>query len=732
MRQASTRLPDLPTWMSAIDQLAIAVNRGHDLAGVLEQIARTASELLGYQSSAVLLADDGRTALQIKGSWGLTEGYITLVNVEAPLLLAPADESDGSPSRRAFVDGMPVVVADIARDPSYGPWAMAAREHGHLAMASVPLRQAGDIVGTLNVYASEPRRLAPGGLELLQVLASHAGIALETSAQLERDRHRVEELCVLNETLRDRTRLLQQHAEIHDRFIAVARRGRGTSEIAAELAAATGRAVLVQDVSGQVLASAANAGVSVIPPEWSRQDEDGRSLPELLSSAASVVVSPVFPGLLAGPAKVGDELLGVLWLAGESQEDDLHLRAIEQAAVVLGLELLRLRAMADAQWQLRGDLVTELISGSHASPAALFARADRLGGDLRPPQRVIAVRQAQAGDAVPPRLLRLVQSVVLGQPRPKPLLVARGDTVLVVTPEPVAGAGEAFAARIRTASRQALGLEARVAVAEPSSDLAQVPAATRQALGLLRLVPHTPDESVLTVASAGMVGMLLADVDPKRMAPLAERWIGPLRDYDQRKNTQLVATLRAYLDSDLDRNASAATLYVHPNTIGLRLKRIEALLDVSLTSVDHLTTLRTALDIDDIIRGGLAPASTTPVVATLLFCTCAIQKSVRTHRILARTRLATCFRSPVLEERSDARRHRQAGQGSPASQPRPQYPADAGAYPRGRLRFQEPGHGTPFSLPQHRQAGRGDGRASPRRSGDRPVRDQRYGPVPLG
>jgi sugar diacid utilization regulator len=606
MGQPSTRPSDLLSWMNGIDQLAIAVNRRHDLAEVLEQIARTASELLGYQSSAVFLADDDRAALQIKGSWGLTESYVRLVNVEVPVLLAPADESAGSPSRRAFVNGVPVTVADIARDPSYGPWARAAQDHGHLALASVPLRQAGDIVGTLNVYADEPRQLGPGGLELLQVLASHAGIALETRAQLERDLRRVQELCVLNETLRDRTRLLQQHAEIHDRFIGVARRGGGTAEIAAELAAATGRAVLVQDVSGQVLASAAHAGVSVIPPEWSRQDEDGRSVPDLLSPAAPVAVSPLFPGLLAGPVKVGDELLGVLWLAGESQTDDLHLRAIEQAAVVLGLELLRLRATADAQWQLRGDLVSELISGPQTDAVALFARADRLGGDLRPPQRVIAVRQAATGDAVPPRLLQLVQSVVLAQPRAKPLLTSRGDTVLVVVPEPLTGTGEAFAARIKITSRQALGLEVRVAVGEPSPDLAHVPAASRQALGLLRLVPYAPGEAVLTVAAAGMVGMLLADVDPRRMAPLAERWIGPLRDYDQRKNTELVATLRAYLNSDLDRNSAGAALYVHPNTIGLRLKRIEALLDVSLTSVDHLTTLRTALEIDDITRGGLA------------------------------------------------------------------------------------------------------------------------------
>ncbi|MEV7390047.1 GAF domain-containing protein [Streptomyces sp. NPDC091215] len=244
--------------LEVLPELAIAVNQRRDLPGLLRQIARTACELLGYESAAVLLVDDDRTVLRIEGSWGLGESYLRLVNEESPLLLAPSDAVVGSPSRRAFVEGEPVIVEDISHDPSYGPWAEAAEEHGHRSMASVPLRDQGETVGTMNVYGSDPRRLGPGGLELLQILASHAGIALETGAQLERDRRRVRELSALNE-------LLRQHAAIHDRFIGVARRGGGVTDIATELAEITDRAVAVQDVSGQTPAAVPRAGVSGRP-----------------------------------------------------------------------------------------------------------------------------------------------------------------------------------------------------------------------------------------------------------------------------------------------------------------------------------------------------------------------------------------------------------------------------------------------------------------------------------
>ncbi|OXY87996.1 helix-turn-helix domain-containing protein [Streptomyces diastatochromogenes] len=597
MTSVSSAGPDLLRCMSAIDELAIAVNQQRDLPRLLEQIARTACDLLGYESAAVLLVDDDRAALRIEGSWGLSEGYVRLVNEESPLLLVPEGTFAGSPSRRSFVDGVPVIVEDIAHDPSYGPWAKAAQEHGHHSMAAVPLRNQGETVGTMNVYGSDPRRLGPGGLELLQVLASHAGIALETSAQLERDRRRVRELSALNE-------LLRQHAAIHDRFIGVARRGGGISDIAAALAETADRAVAVQDVSGQTLAAVPRAGVSVRPPDWLSwpRQEGGVSLLDLLAQASPVLRSDAFPGLLAGPVRLGEETLGVLWLAGDAEDDDVRLRAIEQATVVLGLEMLRRRAVVDAQWQLRGDLVSELASGPLADPEAVLARGDRLGSDLRLPQRVLAVRHEEAGEAVTTQLLRLTQSLVLSRPRPKPLLALRDGAIVIVAPAADPEGAEELARRIRTVGIQTLEGGVRVAVSETCAGPDRLPGAFRQVTGLLRLLPYATGEDVLTVASAGVIGMLLADVDPQRMGVLAARWIGPLREYDQRRGTDLVSTLRTYLAHDLNTNATAEALFVHPNTVGLRVKRIESLLGVSLTSVGDLTTLRTALAIDDITR----------------------------------------------------------------------------------------------------------------------------------
>jgi sugar diacid utilization regulator/GAF domain-containing protein len=595
---------DLLRWMSAIDELAMAVNQQRDLPDLLQRVARTACELLGYEGAAVLLCDDEQRALRIRGSWGLSDEYVTIINERTPLLVKPKDSNAGSPSTRAFVEGVPVIVDDIAEDASYQPWAKAAQAQGHRSMGSVPLHNQGATVGTLNVYGHIPRQLGPSGLELLQVLASHAGIALETSAQLDRDRRRLEELSRLNEALRHQTELLRQHAAIHDRFIGVARQGGGVGGVASALSETADRAVVVEDVWGKTLASVTRAGVSVTPPDWQSWpgDEAQPELLEMLSSAGLVETSDRFPGLLAGPIRVGDEILGILWLAGASEVEELQLRAVEQATVVLGMEMLRRRAVADAQWQLRGDLVSELIRGATTDTASLLARGDRLGSDLRLPQTVIVARPCEDDDAATTQLLRTVQALVSSLPRPKPLMALRGKLVVVVAPASQPQAGDVLAERIRSAGGRALPGIVRVAISDLATSLDRLRAAFRAAHGLLRLVPHAPDERVLTVSAAGMVGLLLSDVDPRHMGSLATRWIAPLREYDQDRNTELVATLRAYLTHDLNTNATAAALYIHPNTVGLRIKRIESVLGLSLTKVDHLTTLRTALAVDDVIQ----------------------------------------------------------------------------------------------------------------------------------
>jgi hypothetical protein len=78
---------------------------------------------------------------------------------------------------------------------------------------------------------------------------------------------------------------------------------------------------------------------------------------------------------------------------------------------------------------------------------------------------------------------------------------------------------------------------------------------------------------------------------------------------------ELMHTLKTFVASEANRRASAKSLYVHPNTVDYRLKRIEQLTGVDPLSSAGLMSLHAALVVDCLTRADAAGASGPSVVA---------------------------------------------------------------------------------------------------------------------
>ena len=115
----------------------------------------------------------------------------------------------------------------------------------------------------------------------------------------------------------------------------------------------------------------------------------------------------------------------------------------------------------------------------------------------------------------------------------------------------------------------------------------------------------------VTLPDLGVYGLLLQLDDPGELLRFADRTLAPLRSYDARKDLSLVLTLRAYLDNDLSTRRTADALYLHPNTVGLRLRKIEELVGVSLGRPEALLQLQAALMAEDVV-GSTRPQHAVP------------------------------------------------------------------------------------------------------------------------
>jgi DNA-binding PucR family transcriptional regulator len=89
--------------------------------------------------------------------------------------------------------------------------------------------------------------------------------------------------------------------------------------------------------------------------------------------------------------------------------------------------------------------------------------------------------------------------------------------------------------------------------------------------------------------------LLLAGVPEDLRGSLRRRLLGPVLDYDAAHGSDLLGTLRVFLDCSGSWTAAAARLHVHVNTLRYRVGRVEELLGADLSNFAERVDLYLAL-----------------------------------------------------------------------------------------------------------------------------------------
>lgn len=83
----------------------------------------------------------------------------------------------------------------------------------------------------------------------------------------------------------------------------------------------------------------------------------------------------------------------------------------------------------------------------------------------------------------------------------------------------------------------------------------------------------------------------------QELQEFSQRILGKIMAYDLEMETDLLNTLRTYINQRCQITPCAKALYVHENTLRNRLKKMEQLLNLDLNRVDHLANIYIALQI---------------------------------------------------------------------------------------------------------------------------------------
>ncbi|MET9971173.1 helix-turn-helix domain-containing protein, partial [Streptomyces sp. NPDC006356] len=114
--------------------------------------------------------------------------------------------------------------------------------------------------------------------------------------------------------------------------------------------------------------------------------------------------------------------------------------------------------------------------------------------------------------------------------------------------------------------------------------------------------PLPPDRSFHELSDIGLRRLLHALRDDVRIQDYAERQLSVLIDHDTRHGTDLLTTLRHYLDAAGNKTTTARQGGLSRETVYHRLRTIERLLERDIESGEQRTELHTALMFLDVLR----------------------------------------------------------------------------------------------------------------------------------
>ncbi|MEV0056988.1 GAF domain-containing protein [Saccharopolyspora shandongensis] len=532
--------------LSALFDTASDLARLRDTDAVLRSIVRRARTLLGVDVSYLSLNDEaaGRTYMRV------TDGSVS--RLFQKVTLGMGEGLGGLVAQTA----QPYATHDYFADERFrhtSPIDSAVRDEGLTAILGVPLALGDQVIGVLYASDRTRREFSPDEVALLSSLADHAAIALDNAALLE-------EISAHSEAL-------HRAEEAHDRLMDLVLRGGDLPEVAASVADVLRGAIGMFDADGAEL-----TGAGGTPPEPPAEAV-------ATSRAAGRAVSTSDGWVCA--VQAGPELLGSIVLAGRADLVDADRRLFERAAVVTALLLMLRRSVAKAEDEVRGELLTDLLTAPDRNPGALLARADRLGLDLVEPHAVLIAH----ADKVP----RTRLAVAAG--RCAALAGIHAEEVVLLVP---AGDPGESASRIAAELRSIVDNPVTVGAAGPARGPQEIAAAHAEAARCLRaLLALGRIGEGAAMDGLGFLGVLLGEHTD--LNGFVRRTIGPVLDYDARRGTELAGTLHAYFAAGANLTRAKDALHVHVNTVVQRLDRVGSLLGADWQTPDRALEIQLAL-----------------------------------------------------------------------------------------------------------------------------------------
>jgi purine catabolism regulator len=363
--------------------------------------------------------------------------------------------------------------------------------------------------------------------------------------------------------------VLARGLAVNERLEQLVLDGGGLGQIAREVASAVGGSSAVLDLRGAPIATggrklSADLIAAVGDQVRARGDSAAPFVPAESGLRGRALVHPVSP-------RAGGAEAWLLVVRRSGQLGDFERFCVQQAAIVIALELMRERVERETERRLSGEVLSAALSGrlpsaevrDRLAPFGIGEAAAALVFELDDPEGAQLTLEHHLRDAGTSGLVATHE--------------AGRRTYLCAVIDGADGDSIDVAAQARRALEGAHGA-ARAAASRPapSDRVRHSFHEARCALEATGLANGSAPE-VASHRDLGAFTLLLSVQDADALRLYCENVLGPIEEADDRYAGELLRSLEAYIDRNGHWEKAASDCYCHRHTLRYRIKRIEEL-----------------------------------------------------------------------------------------------------------------------------------------------------------
>ncbi|MBA4867151.1 helix-turn-helix domain-containing protein [Streptomyces sp. PSKA54] len=552
--------------LTALHKIAVDLASVRDPDEILQAIVRAAQAVIpSADATYLLLSEPGTGWNYIKASVGLHSPDFMHVRVR---------DGYGMVSR-IYETRAPLWTRNYVESAGFSHDSVVDRtlaEDGLRSVLGIPMIVRGVPQGVLYAANRVERSFTADEVSVLQQFADLASIAIENA----------EYFAGLQRAARDigeDMSAVERAAQLHADLTKLITEGAQITDVLAPINGVLPGRLFLLDASDLVLASNSDSTLSDEVVPQIRQSQRARS-------AVSQATPSGFRHVVAVTTR--NAYHGALVIESEEPLSDLDRRTLDRIGHVIALLTLQQQALIEAEDQVRGDFLHELLETRHELSDASQLRAHSRGVDLK--RRVVAV-----AISVPSSRQLAARRVVSDFARSHNGVGGEHNGIVAaVLPS---DAPEEIGALVHARLTRELHIPAIVCASRPvdgtTGTVCDAFIEARRCAALLRGLGSEP--KAVTTHELALFSLLFTPGREHELASFLDHALGRLLAYDNDHNARLVDTIAAYFENNLNVAKTARALYVHANTVVKRLERVADLLGAEWQSEPSATRLRVAL-----------------------------------------------------------------------------------------------------------------------------------------